>query len=326
MVKLNCLQYKRADHLTITNDYSVSALVSNEEFDALCLRYYKKFEYPSLKTFSLLKEGFLGLFLELEGKIAVSVGETQAVIDGAKLYEKLGFEIQWVNLKKDGTVNLYDLKDKNIDFLFLSSYVMDTFAKIDLKRIKRYTKAKIISNGTAHKDTLSDAIYFDNYKLTGFSVSAVLLFKNDLFELLPVGQIDSVALKICYDALEKQNFNNNMKPLFIEHLLEIFNDDICFFVNHKRTLPYSLHFGLKYIKARELIRTMALNKIYITNGEGCSLGFSKPSRIVQEMGYDETRSRCAISLSFDQELTPEEIKKVVETMYKKYKQIRALNN
>jgi len=326
MVKLNCLQYKRADHLNISNDYSVSALVSNEEFDALCLRYYKKFKYPSLKTFSFLKEGFLGLFLELEGKIAVSVGETQAVIDGAKLYEKLGFEVQWINLKKDGTVNLYDLKDKNIDFLFLSSYVMDTFAQIDLKRIKRYTKAKIISNGTSHKDLLCDAIYFDNYKLTGFSVSAVLLFKNDLFELLPVGQVDSVALKICYEALEQQQFDENVKQLFIEQLLETFNEDICFFVNHKKTLPYSLHFGLKCIKARELIRTMALNKIFITNGEGCSLGLSKPSRIVQAMGYDEVVSRCAISISFNEEMSSEKIKKIVETMYKKYKQIRALNN
>jgi len=326
MIKLNCLQYKKLDHLDISQDYSVSALGTNEKFDKLCLHYYNKFQYKSLKTFSFSKEGFLGLFLELEGKIGVSVGETQAVVDGAKLYEKLGFKIHWVNLKKDGTVNLYDIKDKNIDFLFLSSYVMDTFAKIDLKKIKRYTKANIISNGTAQKDFLSDAIYFDNYKLTGFSVSGVLLFNNNLFELLPVGQIDSIALKICYEALEKQQFNENMKQLFVEQLIERFNDDICFFVNYKKTLPYSLHFGLKYIKARELIRTMALNKIFITNGEGCSLGLSKPSRIVQAMGYDEIVSRCAISLSFDQEISNDEIKNVVETMFKKYRQIRVLND
>jgi len=325
MIKLNTLQYSKSDDLEISNNYSVSALKSNELYDDLCLQYNEKYNYNSLKTFSFLKEGFLGLLLELQGKIAVSVGETQALIDGAKLYESLGFEIHWVRLNKDGTINLYDLRNHDIDFLFLSSYVMDTFLTIDFTRIKSFTKAKIISNGTAHIDDRSDVLYFDNYKLNGFNVSGVLLFNDEVFSLLPIGQIDTIALKICFDALSKQNTKVSIKEIFIEELCKLFSGDVILFVNKKRTLENSVHFGLKGIKARELIRTMALNKIYLSNGEGCSLGLSKPSRIIQEMGYSEEMSRTSLSLSFTQDTTREEIIKFVEVLYLKYQQIKMLN-
>ena len=325
MIKLNTLQYSKTKDLEISNNYSVSALKSNELYDNLCLHYYQKYHYKNLKTFSFSKEGFLGLLLELEGKIAVSVGETQALIDGARLYESLGFEIHWVRLNKDGTINLYDLRNHNIDFLFLSSYVMDTFLKIDFKRIKSFTKAKIISNGTAHRDNKSDALYFDNYKLNGFSVSGVLLFSDEIFCLLPIGQIDTIALKICFEALENQKTQTSIKEIFIEELCKLFSEDITLFVDTKKTLENSIHFGLKGIKARELIRTMALSKIYISNGEGCSLGLSKPSRIIQEMGYDEMMSRTAISLSFNEDIKKEEIVKFTKILYLKYQQIKMLS-
>ncbi|MFW2308252.1 cysteine desulfurase, partial [Aliarcobacter butzleri] len=64
---------------------------------------------------------------------------------------------------------------------------------------------------------------------------------------------------------------------------------------NKKTLPYTLHFALKDIKAREIIRTLAFDSIFLSKGEGCSLGLSKPSRIIQAMGYDETTRRNAIS-------------------------------
>lgn len=325
MLQLNSLQYNKCDELQISNEYSINALVPNELFDDLCRKYYKKFHYKRLKTFSFSKEGFLGLLLELKGKIAVSVGETQFLIDGAKMYESLGFEIHWVRLNKDGTINLYDLQNHDIDYLFLSSYVMDTFLEIDFNRIKKFTKATIISNATAHRNTQSDAYYFDNYKLNGFNVSGVLLFNDELFSLLPIGQIDTIAVKICFESLEKQSFKSEVKEMLIEELCKLFSEDVNLFVKREKTLPNTVHFGLKGIQARELIRTMALSKIYISNGEGCSLGLSTPSRIIQEMGYDENMSRTAISLSFSDDLTRDEIIEFIKTLYLKYQQIKMLS-
>jgi len=146
-----------------------------------------------------------------------------------------------------------------------------------------------------------------------------------MFNLLPIGQIDTIALKMCFLGLEKQKVNCQIKNILIEELCKLFSEDIHLFVDKQKTLPNSLHFGLKGIKARELIRTMALSKIYISNGEGCSLGLSKPSRIIQEMGYAEEMSRTAISLSFIDEITKEDIIKFTKVLYLKYQQIKMLS-
>ncbi|MDK2040296.1 cysteine desulfurase [Aliarcobacter butzleri] len=327
MIKLNNLQYNpiKLDFLEDQN-YSLDSLVSNFTFDDLCKKYKEKFGFSKIKTFSFSKEGFLGLFLELKGKIAVSFGECEALIQGAKLYESLGFELTWIGLNKDGSVNYQELKDKNIDFLFLSSYVMDTFFETSLDDVKNFTNAKIISNGSAKIDSLSDIVYFDNYKLCGYSLSGVILFNDEnIFELLNMAFIDTLAVKCCFEALENQKFNYEVKEKFLEKLKEKLKDNIYFFVDNKKTLPYTLHFALKNIKAREIIRTLAFDNIFLSNGEGCSLGLSKPSRIIQAMGYDEITSRNAISLNFLQDFDEETILKIVDKIEQKYKQIRVLD-
>lgn len=327
MIKLNNLQYNpiKLDFLEDQN-YSLDSLVSNFTFDDLCKKYKEKFGFSKIKTFSFSKEGFLGLFLELKGKIAVSFGECEALIQGAKLYESLGFELTWIDLNKDGSVNYEELKDKDIDFLFLSSYVMDTFFETSLDDVKNFTNAKIISNGSAKINSLSDIVYFDNYKLCGYSLSGVILFNDEnIFELLNMAFIDTLAVKCCFEALENQKFNYEVKEKFLEKLKEKLKDNIYFFVDNKKTLPYTLHFALKNIKAREIIRTLAFANIFLSNGEGCSLGLSKPSRIIQAMGYDETTSRNAISLNFLQDFDEETILKIVDKIEQKYKQIRVLD-
>lgn len=327
MIKLNNLQYNpiKLDFLEDQN-YSLDSLVSNFDFDDLCKKYKEKFGFSKIKTFSFSKEGFLGLFLELKGKIAVSFGECEALIQGAKLYESLGFELTWIDLNKDGSVNYQELKDKNVDFLFLSSYVMDTFFETSLVDAKNFTNAKIISNGSAKIDSLSDIVYFDNYKLCGYSLSGVILFNDEnIFELLNMAFIDTLAVKCCFEALKNQKFNYEVKEKFLEKLKEKLKDNIYFFVDNKKTLPYTLHFALKNIKAREIIRTLAFDNIFLSNGEGCSLGLSKPSRIIQAMGYDETTSRNAISLNFLQDFDEETILKIVDKIEQKYKQIRVLD-
>jgi hypothetical protein len=202
---------------------------------------------------------------------------------------------------------------------------MDTFVITNLQSVKEKTKAKIISNASANHDKNSDIIYFDPYKLTGYNTNTVLLFSDETFSLLPIGEIDAIACKLCLNAIEKQHFNTEPKTIFLEKLKTTFKDDIYFFVEPDTTLEYTLHFALKGIKARELIRTLALSEIYLTNGEGCSLGLSKPSRIIQTMGYDETTSRNSLSLSFVDEISQEEIEKVIKLMYLKYKQIKSFS-
>ncbi len=312
----------------IFSNLSLDSLRVNEEYENIKNELLKKFGFKNLNTFSFCKDGFLGLFLSLGNvNIAVCKGESEAVYEGAKAYEDLGFKITWINLQKNGYVNLDDIKKGEFDYLFLSSYVMDTFVKTDLEMVKTLTNAKIISNASADFSKTSDIIYFDAYKLSGFSTSGVLLF-NDTFKENNIGFTDSIAVHLISEGLK--NFNpdtTKVKEKFLVLLQDIFKDDMFLFVNPNDTLEYCLHVGFKKIKARELIRGLAFEDIFITNGEGCALGLAKPSRIIEQMECD-LDNKNAISFSFNEnfaDFNENQMKNIVQILHNKYKQIRAFD-
>jgi len=327
MHKLNILQYNNMQNLHIKDELKLNILNNNQAYENIKNSFCKRYGFSDLNTFSFDKGGFLELLLQInkKGKIAVSIGETQSLIDASKEFENLGFEITFINLQKDGNINYDEISKLDVDYIFISSYIMDSFVKVDLEKVKSLTKAKIISNASAAFDKNSSSIYFDSYKLTGFYQGGVILFDDELFDEQSIGFINTTAVDFIYEALLNQSFDESSKELFENSLKETLKDDIYFFVDNKQTLAYSLHFALKGIKARELIRTLALDEIHITNGEGCSLGLSKPSRIIQAMGYDETTSRNSISLSFDKSYEKEEVEKIVKKLAKRYRQIKVLN-
>ena len=326
MYKLNFLQYPCVQTISLDESYSVEPLKSNDEFELLINNFKKEFGYTNLNSFSFTKEGFLALMIELQGNIAVSLGECEAIVQASKLYEKLGNEVVWIGLNKDGSINYDECKNINVDFIFVSSYIMDTFVKTNLEIIKQNTKAKVISNCSANKYAkFADMILFDSYKLSGYGTCGVVLYSNDELNEQYPGEIDALGIKLIYDALKNQTFKTKNKDEFIDVLKEEFKENLHFFVTPDSTLAYTLHFGLKGIKAREIIRTLGLNDIFVTNGEGCSLGLARPSRIIQDMGYPEKQSRWALSLTFVKEYDSGEIKNIIQTMSRKYRQIKALS-
>jgi len=326
MVKLNALQYSNKYTPTLDDSYSVEPLKNNHEFEAIKVAFQKEYSHKNLNTFSFTKEGLLSLFIQLKGRIAISLGESEAIILAGKMYEELGNEIIWVTLNTNGEINYDMCKNLDVDFFFVSSYIMDTFVQTSIEKIKTMTKAKIVSNCSANKYARNaDLILFDAYKLCGYGVCGVVLYSHDELEEQYDGEIDVLGLKLIYEALTQQEFVNTNKDDFIQSLKEEFNEDLYFFVDSNMTLPYTLHFGLKDIKARQIIRTLGLHNIYVTNGEGCSLGLSKPSRIIQEMGYEEDKSRWALSFTFDKKYESAEIQNIIKTMGQKYRQIKALS-
>ncbi|NQY21073.1 MAG: cysteine desulfurase [Campylobacteraceae bacterium] len=323
MYKLNSLQYKTSKDFQINSDYSLEVLKDNTMSENLIKDFKKKFSYSSLKTMSLSYESFLGFLFTLEGKISVSLGESENLVKAALKYKNLGLDIDFININKDGKLAYEEIKE-DCNFLFLSSYIMDTYVKVDLKRVRTLTSAKIISNISANLDCCYvDIAFFDAYKLTSFASSSIVLHNGELSKQ-NIGEIDIIAIKNIYESFSYNKKYAN-KSYFIKCLEEELKEDIFFFVDNSNTLENSLHFGLKGIKAREVIRTLSLASIFVTNGEGCSLGLSKPSRILQSMSYTELESRQALSLSLDLVINDEEIKKIAKKIAKAYRQIKALN-
>ncbi|XOB63642.1 cysteine desulfurase [Campylobacterota bacterium DY0563] len=324
MYKLNYIQYPKVQDINFSSNYSLETLKNNDLVEEEISLLKKEFRFNSLYSFRFSDDGILALMLKLKGKILVSKGESQAIIDAAIRYKNLGFDLEFISIKKDGTLDYEEIK--KADYIFISPYIIDTYVNIDFNIVKEKTDALVISNISAMPSFRDcDVAILDSYKLTGYSFSSIL-FHNDLFEEQYLAQIDTVSIFEINKAIKRFSPNIKLKEGFKTLLINEFKEDIHFFVDSDKTLPYTLHFGLKNIKAREIIRTLALSNIFVTNGEGCSLGLSKPSRIIQEMGYEESESRWALSLSFFQDLDENEIEKIVKMISKKYRQIRMLND
>ena len=322
-MKFNTLQYTKLDLELADVNLTAEALNVNEDYESLKKDYKLKFNLPSVKTFSFTQDGFFALFMQLDGVIAVSLGESEAIVNGAKLAKKHGKNIIFLDLNKDGSVN-FTLINKSFDFIFISSYVTDTYFKVDLEKVKELSDAKIISNVTAvveYKN--SDILLLDAYKLCGQGGQGVIIY-DDEFEDSYLGDINLNILNLCLKGIENRKLNNNSKDRFFQKFEEYFKDNLYIFVDPKSCLEYTLHVGLKGIKARELIRSLALHDIFLSNGEGCSLGLMQPSRVIQVMKYEELQSRWSISLDFTQDFDDEQIDLIVKLIYKKYRQIKAL--
>ena len=149
MYKLNHLQYPTVQNYVIDEKLSLQPLKNNFEFDKMVRNFKMKYNFEELYTFSFSADGFLALMLNLTGKIAVSLGESQAIISAATKYQSLGFDITFISLTKEGNVDFDSIKKSKFDYIFVSPYVMDTFVKTDLKKLKKlksFAKTKIISN------------------------------------------------------------------------------------------------------------------------------------------------------------------------------------
>ncbi len=330
MFKLNSLQYPRLEKIVLDSSYSYEALGDNAQLENEIKEFKKLFDFKSLNTFAFTKEGFLSLMLELGGNIAISRGECEAIVRAGEQYEKLGKKVFWLGLNEKSEVDFEVLAKKEVNFIFISAYIMDTFAKIPkekIEKLKTLTKAKLISNFSSCKYAkFADIILFDSYKISGYGVSGLILYSDNELKEQYLGEFDGLGFGLISSSLKKRKFFSKNKDKFLSLLKEYFKDDLFLFVEPKLCFEHTLHFGLKAIKARELIRTLRLDDVLLSNGEACALGLGRPSRILQDMGYDETTSRWALSINFEKDFSKEELEKIARLLLKKYRQIRALND
>lgn len=321
-MKFNSLQHNIFSKELDIAEYSLSVLAQNEKLELVKKEYADIFKRKNVKNITFSKDGFFTFILDLSGKVAVSLGESEYIIQGAKKAKEYGVDLEFIPLKKDGTLDISGLDD-SFDFIFVSSYIVDTYVKTDLKKIKEITDAKLISNASAKRCEYSDVFLLDSYKLCSLGAKGVLIH-DDEFEEDEISKIDLLSLDMTLQAYKNKKENPEQKQKFLEEFKNIFKDDLFIFVDPSICLEFTLHLGLKDIKMRDIIRTLAFEDVFITNGEGCSLGLSRPSRILQEMGYSQDESRWGLSLDFTEQLSDEEIKKLVEKIYKKYRQIKVL--
>lgn len=317
------------DRLRSGDGYTIDTLASLDAFFAFEFGY----ESASFLDFSPYSISlFLDYLIPQNSKIAASSKLSYFCMEAVRLLEAKGREIVYVAANKDGSLSKESLsaaKKSGAEYLFCAAVDEDTFFVEDMGVAAEFFEPQKtildISNSVKKTDFPKVlAAMFWGYKLGGFKSSGVALCNDPKAARLDGIDLTVYAhLKSAYEAYVFDANISKARDAFVLELQKLLGDDIFLFVSPSKCLSNSAYVGFKGIKARDFIRTLALENIFVTNGELCSLAMSKPSRILSGLGYSEDESRNAISFSFGS-LGVDEVAHLSSKIAFKYRQIKAI--
>lgn len=113
------------------------------------------------------------------------------------------------------------------------------------------------------------------------------------------------------------------KIIFYEGLKDILKDDLSLFAPLENTLPRALPLRFHSIKARVFLQSLLIEKIYAINGQECLFGLSRPSFVLQEMGYTQAQSRELISISYT-DLQEKHLEPLIKKLADTYRRILSI--
>jgi cysteine desulfurase len=286
-----------------------------------------KFGFLDARFLQMGEDGYVWLFTKLlslgHNKIAVSQKESVSVKKALKLLGHI--DIEYINLNQNGTLNNTSLEDavrSGCSAFFISPTDYDMHIVENLSNIRNIIKdALLVGDCSLLFDERVDICVLRGDRLGALSSCGAVLHNGILGEQNP-SNIDIFSIATLLGALNARLMspNNRHTKEYLKTVFEKeFGEDLVFFVEPQSCMENSLHIGLKGIKAGEFVRALAIDGIYITNGEACNMILKEPSLGLRACGYSEEMARWAISLSFNG-IEKEEIDSAVKIIKLRYKQ------
>lgn len=267
-----------------------------------------------------------------------------------KMHDLYGFDVTYLDVNKDGVVELDTLKKALRDDTILVSIMainnevgsindISNIAKI----LKDYPKVIFHSDATqaigkvdiSFKDV--DLVSMSAHKINGFKGSGLLLKKKNI-DLVPLidggGQEFSFrsgtnnfpyevslakTLRIAYENLfERYNKVKEIHDYMYEKLSHLDNVEIN---SPKNGSPFIINFSVNK-KASVVQEGLSLKEIYVSTKSACSSKKKPYSYVIEAMGYPIERATNAIRVSFSYENSLDEVNIFIEELEKVLKSIK----
>ncbi len=280
-------------------------------------------------------------------KILISAGEHPSIYETAKNLENQGYEIGYISLNADSTVNLTDLENQmneNVCLVSIMHASNETGAINDLGAISRIVKGKN-PNCLLHSDGVQaygklrvnvsrdkiDLYTMSSHKIHGPKGVACLYFSNKVRlkpQILGGGQENGlrsgtentagimgfiVASDIMYNSLQKRNeYLRRLKQHFIN---ELANTDLEYQINAKDaiTLDNILSISFFGVRGEVLLHSLEKYGIYVSTGSACS---SKHigNRVLTNMGLTPEQMQGNVRFSFSEFVTMQDIDYTIKAL------------
>jgi cysteine desulfurase len=280
--------------------------------------------------------------------IIISALEHNSITSSCVKLQEEGFEISILPVKKNGVVDLENLKQLIREDTILVSVtsvdselgVVEPIEEIaailkDYPHIYFHTDASQVIGKTNIDFTNCDLITIAPHKFYGLNTIACLI-KNKDIGLIPLidggksttiyrsGTPDVAGIASFAYALEKalKNESVNTKKVleYKNYLVENLSKyDKVVINSNELSIPYLINFSIIGINANDFVKKMEENDIYLSSKTSCC-PVETPSRLVYAVTKNKTLATSSIRLSLSYKTTKEELEEFMSVFDKIYKE------
>lgn len=270
--------------------------------------------------------------------IITSATEHKAVLDTCESLEQDGFEVTYLPVDKNGSINLKDVEEAITDetILVCLMHANNEIGTIHpLKEISKITKEKnipLMSDATQSvgkipvdvKDLSVDIIAFSSHKLYGpKGVGALYINKDNKPELSPIitggGQEKGVrpgtlnvpgivgfgkACELCSKEMDEESKRLSKLREYLESELNEL-DGVKLNGDLKNRLPYMTNISFQDIDNSYLLRR--LKNLALSQGSACTSATHKPSHVLKAIGLSDELALSSIRIGLGRFTVREEI-------------------
>ena len=279
--------------------------------------------------------------------IITSKIEHPAVLETCRNIETKGFEVSYINVDKDGRINLEELQNaiKPTTILISIMYANNeigtiqpirTIAQIAKKNNIIFHTDAVQAVGNVPIDVMRDDIdmlSMSAHKINGPKGIGVLYIKNgiqlekfmngghqekdkragteNVAGIVGMGKACEIANKNLYRHI---NILTKLRDYYILRLQNELPDKIRINGSMNNRLPGNANISFEGIEASELIFKLDERNICVSSGSACSSGNASPSHVLTAIGTPEKYLGSAIRTTFGENNTFEEIEYLVRTI------------
>ncbi len=274
--------------------------------------------------------------------------EHPAVINTCRQLEKEGFRVTYLNVDKNGFIDLEELKNSINSKTILVSIMFANNEVGTIEPIKEISRIVHSNNAIFHTDAVQAV---GNIKIDVKEIGIDLLSMSAHKFYGPKG-VGALYVRDSIDFIQLQNggHQENDKRAGTENVagivglgkaIEIANDNVMqnnekllnlrnYCIEQiKNRIPYiringdlnsrlpgNINISFLYVNGKDLVKLLAKKGICTSSGSACSSGLPQPSHVLLAMGLSEDIASSALRITLGKENTKEEIDYFVDELEK----------
>ena len=280
--------------------------------------------------------------------------EHHAILNSCKSLEKDGFRVTYLNVNKDGLVDLEELKKSITNDTFLISIMFANNEIGTIEPIEEISKIAKDHNILLHVDAVQacgnipidvkklgiDLLSLSGHKLYGPKGTGALYVKDgiEIDNLLDGGHQENgrragtenvagivglgMACKLAKEGLKTHmSYLQKIRDYYILEVQRRIPDVV---LNGSRDLrlPGNANFSFKGVDGGTILLKLDQVGISASSGSACSTGDPKPSHVLTAIGLDEQTAKSALRITFGEDNTVEDVDYLLDNIVRIVNELR----